>query len=152
MAGQRVADDYKNKQNIMSLIKWEPFDELDRFFDERILPSFPKVGLDFAADVYEENGSIIAKMNLPGVKADEVEVSIEDGSLAVSGRREEEKEINEKNYYSKEIRRGSFSRSVRLPKAVESNEATAKIEDGMLVVTMPVIKGAESKSVKVSVA
>lgn len=135
----------------MSLIKWEPFDELDRFFDERLLPSFQKFGLDFAADVYEEKGNIIAKMNLPGVKADEVEVSIEDGILAVSGRREEEKETKEKDYYSKEIRRGSFSRSVRLPKAVESGNATAKIEDGMLVVTMPVVKGAESKLVKVKV-
>ena len=60
-------------------------------------------------------------------------------------------EIKEKDYYSKEIRRGSFSRSVRLPKAVVSNESVAKLEDGMLVVSMPIVNGAISKSVKIKV-
>lgn len=136
----------------MSLIKWEPFDELDRFFDERPLSSFPRVGLDFAADVYEENGNIIAKMNIPGVKTTEVDVSIEDGLLTVSGRREAEKETKEKDYYSKEIRRGSFARSVRLPKAVNAAAAQAHIVDGILTITMPIEKDAAHKSIKVQVS
>ena len=135
----------------MSLIQWEPFNEVERLFDGQMLPLSTRPGWDLAVDVFEEKGNVIAKMSLPGVKQEEVDVSIEDDVLTISGRREEEKETKEKNYYSKEIRRGSFSRSVGLPKSVKAEKAEAKIEDGMLVVTMPAVKGLESKTVKVKV-
>jgi HSP20 family protein len=138
----------------MQIIKWEPSKEIDRFFDDRFLQpfaSFPKLGLDLAVDIYEEKGSVIAKMSLPGIKPEEVDISLEDDMLTISGRREEEKEVDKKDYYSKEIRRGSFSRSVSLPKAVNTAKAEAKYEDGVLVVTMPVIAGAKEKAVRVQI-
>ena len=135
----------------MSLIKWEPFSEFDRLFDERFFPSLPKLGWDLAVDVYEEKGNVIAEMSLPGIKSEDVDISIEDDTLTVSGRREEETETKDKNYYSKEIRRGSFSRTTTLPKAVEADSAKAKFEDGMLVVTMPAVEGANDKAVKVEI-
>ena len=79
----------------MSLIKWEPLSEFDRLFEERLIPSFAKVGWDLAVDVYEEKGNVVAKMSLPGVDANEIEVSIEDSILTISGCREEEKESKE---------------------------------------------------------
>lgn len=136
----------------MSLIKWEPLGELDHFFDNRVFPLLSRpMGFDLAVDVYEENGNVIAKMSLPGLKPEEVEVSAEDNSLTISGRREEEKETKEKTYYSKEIRRGSFSRTVTLPTAVKAEDAEARFEDGMLIVTVPVVEGAKEKVVKVPV-
>jgi len=138
----------------MQLIKWEPFKEMDRFFDDRFLQpfgAFPKLGLDLAVDVYEEKGNVVAKMSLPGIKSDELDVSIEDDMLTISGRREEEREVDKKDYYSKEIRRGSFSRTVSLPKSVDAGRAEAKYENGELVVTMPVVAGAKEKAVKVKV-
>lgn len=138
----------------MQLIKWEPFKEIDRFFDDRFLQpfsAFPKLGLDLAVDVYEEKGNVIAKMSLPGIKSEDLDISLEDDMLTISGRREEEKETEKKDYYSKEIRRGSFSRTVSLPRSVDAGKAEAKYENGELVVTMPAVAGAKEKAVKVKI-
>lgn len=134
----------------MAIIKWDPFGEMERFFDDRpYISMFPKLGWDLAVDVYEEGKDVIAKMSLPGVKSDELEISIDKDVLTISGARQEESETDKKDYYSKEIRRGSFSRSVTLPKIVDADEAKADYNDGILVVTMPIVKGQEKKAVKV---
>lgn len=138
----------------MQIIKWEPFKEIDHFFDDRFLQpfaSFPKIGLDLAVDVYEEKGNVVAKMSLPGIKSEELDIALEDDVLTISGRREEEKETEKKDYYSKEIRRGSFSRSVSLPKSVDASKAEAKYENGELVVIMPVVASAKEKAVKIKI-
>lgn len=135
----------------MQIIKWEPFKDIDRFFEDRMLPSFPKLGWDLAVDLYEEKGNVIAKMSLPGVKEEELDIEIEEDILTISGRREEEKETDKKDYYSKEIRRGSFSRSVSLPKVVDAKKAEAEYKKGVLTVTMPVVAGSKNKSVKVDI-
>lgn len=135
----------------MELIKWEPLGDFDRFFNNDIFPSLPKLGWDLSVDVYEEDGNIVAKMSLPGVEPSETEISLEDDTLTISGRRDEEKEVKEKNYYSKEIRRGAFSRSVHLPKVVDAKNAKANYDDGVLTVTMPVIAGSKEKAIKVKI-
>lgn len=126
----------------MALIKWEPLRDIERLFDEEfsLLPSFSnlsKIGWDLAADVYEENGKVVAEMNLPGIDPDKVDISVEDGYLKVSGSREQEKETKGKNYYSKEIKRGSFERAVKLPSSVKSEKAEAEYKDGVLRVLLP---------------
>ena len=138
----------------MQIIKWEPLKEIDRFFDDRFLQpvtSFLKFGADLAIDLYEEKGGIIAKMSLPGIKTEELDISLKDDILTISGKREEEKETDKKDYYSKEIRRGSFSRSVYLPKTVDASKTQAKCENGELIVTMPVVADAKNKEVKVKI-
>ncbi len=136
----------------MALIKWEPLNEMERFFEDRpYISMFPKLGWDLAVDVFEEGKNVVARMSLPGIKAEELEISIDKDVLIVSGAREEEKETEKKDYYSKEIRRGSFSRSVSLPKIVDAEDTTADYADGVLTVTMPVVKGQEKKAVKVAI-
>jgi len=135
----------------MQIIKWEPFKDIDRFFEDRMLPSFPKLGWELAVDLYEEKGNVVAKMSLPGVKEEELDIEIDEDMLTISGRREEEKEVDKKDYYSKEIRRGSFSRSVSLPKLVDAEKAEAKYENGVLIVTIPAIAGAKEKAVKIKI-
>ena len=135
----------------MSLIKWEPFSEFDRYFDDRMLSSFVKPGSDLSVDVYEEKGTVVAKMNLPGVKENELDITIENDVLTISGRREGEKETEEKDYYSKEIRRGSFSRSVSLPRPVVAEKATAEYKEGVLSIMVPVVEGTEGRAVKVQI-
>ncbi len=134
----------------MQLIKWEPFKEIDQFIENSIFPAF-KVGFDLAVDVYEESGHIIAKMSLPGIKKEDFDISLDDDMMTISGRREDEIEVDKKDYYSKEIRRGAFSRTVSLPKSVDASRAEAQYENGELIVTMPVIEGAKEKIVKVKV-
>ena len=121
----------------MSLIKWEPFGGLDRFFEDLPSELFSRAGFDLAVDVYEEKGNIVARMNLPGVDPEKVEVNVENGYLRISGSREEEKEEKGKHYYSREIRKGSFERAVRLPGDVDEGKAGAEYENGVLTTTLP---------------
>lgn len=134
----------------MALIKWEPFGDIDRLLED--FPVFPKQGFDLAVDVYEKNGKIIAEMNLPGIDPEKIGVSVEDNYLRVAGSREESKEEKQKRYYSKEIRRGSFERIVRLPAAVERNKVSADYKNGMLTITMPKKSPSNAGKVKVQVA
>lgn len=133
------------------LTQWKPFSELDDFFSDSLHPVFPALQADLAVDIFEENANIIAKMSLPGVVASEIDISVEDDLLHISGAREEEKEVDKKDYYSKEIRRGSFARTVRLPKAVKSDMAEATYEDGILQIIMPAIAGAKDAAVKIPI-
>src|SRR3989344_3706512 len=133
----------------MQLIKWEPFSEVDRWFEDFPAFSFPKLGFDMAVDLYEEKGNIVAKMNLPGIDPEKIKVTVEDDILRISGSREEEKEEKDKHYYSKEIRRGSFERAVRLPKSVDSKKIDAAYKDGILEITMPAVQGEKETTVKV---
>lgn len=122
----------------MSLIRWEPFGELERAFDET-LPVFarPKIGWDTAVDVYEQGNDVVAEMNLPGVDPEKLNVAVSDGALWVSGSREETKEEKGKEYVTKEIVRGSFSRTIRLPGPVDEAKTHAVYKDGVLMVVMP---------------
>lgn len=141
----------------MAIVKWEPLSEFDRFFDNRLLSpfSFPplttRLGWDLAVDLYEEKGNIIAKMTLPGVEPADLDVAVEKDTLRISGHRNEEKETKNKDYFCKEIRRGSFSRVVDLPKSVDSSKAVAEYREGVLQVTMPVTGGPGEKAVKIKV-
>jgi HSP20 family protein len=135
----------------MAIVKWEPFGELDRFFDE-----FPATGGlghlgDMAVDLYEDGNNIIAEMNLPGIEAEQVDVTVEGNYLRICGKREEEKEKKTKQFYSKEIRRGSFERALRLPTPVQEGKVTAEYKDGVLRVTLPKLEETKSGKVKVIV-
>lgn len=133
----------------MSLIKWEPFGQIDDFFADFPRAPFGKMSSDLAVDVFEKDGNIIAEMNIPGVNSEDVDVSVEDNYLRVSGSHEEEKEDDGKNYYSKEIRRGSFERIVALPSAVKRDGVEAEYTNGRLHITMP--KADETKDSKITV-
>lgn len=135
----------------MELIQWKPFDEIDRLLDDRRFLSLPRLGWDMAVDVFEEKGNVVAKMSLPGIEPNDIDIAVDEDTLTISGEREEEQEVDQKDYYSKEIRRGSFSRTVRLPKSVDSETTEADYKDGVLTVTMPVVKGKEGKKVKIAV-
>lgn len=136
----------------MSLIKWEPFEEFDKMFGNNLLaPLSSSLGWDLAVDMYEEKGNIVAEMNVPGLKADDIDVTVEDGFLRVSGSREETEEKKEKQYYRKEIRRGSFERSMRLSCDVEKDKVAADYKGGVLKITLPKAKKQTQKKVKVKV-
>lgn len=136
----------------MSLIKWEPIsNNLDRFFDDLPVLSLPRMSWDLAVDLFEKNGALVAQMNLPGVAVHDVDIVVEDNTLRISGSRQEERETNEKDFYSKEIKRGSFSRSLRLPKTVDSEKIDASYEDGVLKIIMPVVETATEKKIQIQV-
>lgn len=133
----------------MSLIKWEPLMDIDNVFDS--FPALAKFGTDLAVDVYEKDNNIIAEMNLPGIDPEEINVSVENNYLRISGSREESKEDKKKHYYSKEIKRGSFERMVRLPSKVEEEGATAEFKNGELKITLPKTTESAAKKIKIDI-
>jgi HSP20 family protein len=136
-----------------TLMKWEPFKEVERFFGEDFpfLPMFPKpkLGWDMAVDVYEEKENIIAEMNVPGIDPEKLEITVKDGYLKIFGKREEEKEKKEANFYYKEIKRGEFERLVRLPVAVKAGKAEAQYTKGVLKVILPKTEIVKEEKIKV---
>lgn len=107
-------------------------------------------GGELPLDLYEEEGNLIAKLGVAGIDPEALDIYIDDDRLAITGTRVEEREEERKNYYAKEIRRGSFSRAARLPKRVDAEATSASYEDGMVTVTMPLAE-AESGRTRVSV-
>lgn len=136
----------------MRLVRWEPWSDLENLLDNT--PSqLGNMGWDLAVDVYEAGGKVIAKMQLPGVDPNKVEVSFEDAQhLRIAGTREEKQETKEQNYYSREIRQGSFERVVRLPALVDQESAEADLTDGVLKISMAKAtdKGTEKIKVKIN--
>lgn len=122
----------------MSIVRWRPLKDIERLFDEEFpVLSLQKIGWDLAVDVYEKEENVIAEMNLPGIDPDKIEISIENDFLRISGSRDEQKETKEKNYYSKEIKRGGFERTIELPAPVKKDKTEAIYENGVLKVILP---------------
>jgi HSP20 family protein len=131
----------------MPIIRWKPFEELDKILED--FPSFRAHTWDLAADVYEEDDNVIVEMHIPGIDPDKVEIDVEDTYLHVSGSREEKEEVEDEKYYHKEIRRGSFERVIHLPARVVQEEARAEFKDGVLKVTLPKEQVKKTKKIKV---
>ncbi len=102
-----------------------------------------------AMDVYETDKSVVIEAPLAGIKPENVKVNVEKSVLTISGENNKEHEIDEKNYYRKEIRSGSFFRQVALPTAVVEDKVKAEFEDGVLKITCP--KATQTKSKKINI-
>lgn len=140
--------------NMSALIKWtpflEPFEEMDKMFSE-LTPSMRNMQGGFmpAVDMYEDKENVIIEAQLAGIDPDKVDVSIENDILTIRGESEKKSEIDEKNYYRKEIRRGGFYRSIPLPTHVLGDKANAVAEDGVLKINIPKAEQAKPKTIKI---
>jgi HSP20 family protein len=125
-----------------ALTRWEPFAELgelrsrfdrmfDDFFDGHERQWTP------AIDVERENGSLVVRADVPGIKPEEVKIEIENDILTVSGEHEERREEKDKHFLRRERRYGSFSRSLALPVGVDAKKIKASTHDGVVEVTIP---------------
>jgi HSP20 family protein len=134
----------------MSLIKWsplspffdqQPFDAMEKFFDEMRGGGLPVAqsgnGLIPPVDMYETDEAVVVEMPMPGIDASKIDISIENGILSVKGANERKTEVDEKNYYRKEVRYGSVYRQIALPAKVLANKTEAIYEKGILKLTIP---------------
>jgi HSP20 family protein len=137
----------------MALIKWtpflEPFGDWDKMVDE--FRRTPGAGFSPAMDIYEKGKDLIVEMQLPGIDADKVDVSVENDVLTVQGKSEKKSEVEEKNYYRKEIHQGGFYRSISLPAHVVGDKAKASYDEGVLKISIPKKEEVKGKKVKVEV-
>lgn len=139
----------------MSLIKWtpsifEPFDDMDKFFDDFHSGVSKKGDFTPAIDIYENKNNVIVETQLAGIDPEDVTISIENDIITISGKSEKKQEVEEKDYYRKEIRRGSFYRSFPLPTAVIDTKASAETHDGVLKITIPKAPAEKKKTVKIT--
>ena len=148
----------------MSLMKWRPGrditsirDEMNRLFDDffSFLPE-RKRGLmegEWAPtmDIAETDENIVVTAELPGVKQDDVEITVVNDVITLKGEKKEEKEIKKENYHRIERSYGSFMRSANLPTGVQADKAKASYKDGVLTVTIPKVEEAKPKTIKINV-
>ena len=128
-------------------------DTFERLFDDRLFrPLWVTDGereISPALDVFTTADSVVAKAALPGVKPEDVEITIADDLVTISGTFKEEKETTEAGYTHKELSRGTFRRSFAVPTALKADEAKAVFKDGLLTLTIPRAEEAKPKHVKV---
>ncbi|HVM29215.1 MAG TPA: Hsp20/alpha crystallin family protein [Candidatus Limnocylindrales bacterium] len=101
-------------------------------------------------DVYNEDNAVVIEAALPGVRPDDVEISVLGDTLTISARTSEEKRSEESGYSYREIRRGSFSRSVALPGGLDADRAAAAFENGLLRLSIPKAEAAKPRQIKVN--
>lgn len=131
---------------------------MNRFFDEPFLdaphllsPQAQEFAL--ALDVKEEDDdAYIVKASVPGVPPENVDVTISDNVLTLKGESSEEKEVHKTNYHLRERRFGSFSRSLTLPAAVESDMIEATQENGVLTLRLPKSEKIQPKKIAIQTA
>ncbi len=138
----------------MSLIKWSPFNDpfgdFDKLFDETRMTPASSQALVPPVDMYETKDAVVVETPMPGADAGKIEVSIEDGILSIKGSSERKTEVDDKNYYRKEVRQGTIFRRVALPTRVDGTSAQASFDNGILKVTVPKL-GEQNQSIKVEV-
>jgi HSP20 family protein len=106
-----------------------------------------------ALDLFTTTEAVVAKAALPGVKPDDVDITIGDDLVTISGSVKEESETTKGGYVHRELSHGSFRRSFWLPTAVSPEAATASLKDGLLTITIPKTERAKpNHHVKVAVA
>jgi HSP20 family protein len=138
-----------------SITRWEPFAELaemrSRF--DRLLSDVTD-GRDRewmpAIDMIRDNGNLVVRAEVPGIKPEEIEIEAEGGVLTISGKHEETSEEKGKEFVRRERRYGAFSRSMPLPEGVDPKTIKATTSAGVLELTIPLPKEATAEPVKIT--
>jgi HSP20 family protein len=129
---------------------------MDRLFDETFWrPTWVARGVDeypMPLDVRTTAEAVIVKAALPGVKPEDVEITIDGTTLTIGGHMAEEQEKDDQGFLVREIRRGSFSRSVTLSGEVDADKATASFENGIVMLTIPKAEQAKPRRIPIATA
>lgn len=118
------------------------------FMDEDLWSSFLPQSQNL--DMYETNDEVVVKAPMPGISADNVDVTFEDGVLRITGREEEnQEEKNKKKVVHSEYRTRSFDYTVTLPRAIDPSKMSAEIENGIVKITAPLAEASKPKKITV---
>jgi HSP20 family protein len=120
-------------------------DELDRLFESPLRAWAPVL------DVREDADSFVIRAELPGLKREDIEVSLQDGALVISGERKVEEKQEGVEIHRQERFYGKFQRALTLPELVAADKVKAQYKDGILTVTLPKTEEAKPKQIDVSV-
>jgi len=147
---------------VWELTPWRPFEfdrvrrEMDRLWDS-FLEGRPVRRVEDdrewlpSVDVSETKNDLVIKAELPGLDTKDIDISMNNGYLTIKGEKKHEKEEKDENYHVIERSYGSFTRSVRLPREVQSDKITASFKNGILKITLPKSEEAKKKEIKIKV-
>ena len=135
----------------------DPFRRMERFFDDDFFAPFralERSGFDEdvwmpAIDIRESDDEIVVSADLPGLTKDDIEVTVEDNRLTVSGERKWDEKTRQDRYHRIERAYGRFSRTLTLPSAVNAEEVGATFKDGILTIAVPKAEEAKLKRIDV---
>ncbi|OQA37973.1 MAG: Spore protein SP21 [Chloroflexi bacterium ADurb.Bin325] len=145
-----------------SLVRMDPAREMmslreamDRLFEESFLRPGLLGGGESAAgmlpiDVYETENAVFVKAAVPGIKPEDIDVTLTGDLLTIKGEFKAEQKEEKRNYLRQERRFGSFSRQLTLPVSVDADKCKASFEDGLLTLELPKVEQAKAKSIKVT--
>lgn len=145
----------------MSIVRWEPLrdfmtlrEAMDRLFEDSFVGPRRREWLraaeaTLAVDMYQTDDAAVIKTSVPGVKPDDMDITISGNTMTITGETKEEEEVKEENYIRRERRFGSFSRLVLLPEGLEPDKAEASFEEGVLTLTIPKAPETKPKVIKV---
>lgn len=149
----------------MSLMRFDPEreflslrDAMNRLMEESfVLPSM--IGevrgsgrsWGLAVDMYETNDNLVVKASVPGIKPEQLDVTVQGETLTIKGEAQEEQEREQGRYHVRERRQGSFSRMLALPFAIQSDKVQATFENGVLTLTLPKAEEIKPRNIKVQV-
>jgi HSP20 family protein len=150
----RAAQPRLERRQTMALVRWEPFGgltslrrEMERLFEdflERRPFHLGELGVtEPAVEVSDTKDAVVVKAQVPGISQENIQLSVTENALTLKGELKEEETKEDKNYHQREFHYGAFSRTVSLPTAVQAEQATATLKDGVLEVTIP--KSEETK-------
>ena len=146
----------------MAIVRYDPFrdlrslqEEVNRLFSTNLNRAFGDEGIGRGAwapsvDIYENKDQIVLEAELPGMKQEEFDLSIENNVITLRGERRFEKTDESDNYHRVERSYGSFTRSFTLPQTVSAEDAKAEYNNGVLRVTLPKREEAKSRRIQIS--
>ena len=138
---------------------FEPFTALtnmrrmmDSFFDTMSLPqtAFNALSTQPQANVYEKDGAYTIECAVPGYKKDDITVEARGNEVTISGKYSEEKAEDEKQYRRREMRQGSFTRTIAFPDEIDADKVAAALENGMLKVTVRRVQPVSPKKIPIT--
>jgi HSP20 family protein len=147
----------------MAITRWDPFRDvlalqsrLNSLFEDFTRGQGEQDALTTAAfvppvDIYEDEHKVVLKMEVPGIKQEELDIRVENNTLTVRGERKFEKEEKQENFHRIERRYGSFYRAFTVPSTVDTESVQASYEDGVLKIEMQKKAESKPKQIKVNV-
>ncbi len=129
-------------------------DEIDRLFEEPLaeLTRSSQIlsGWTPALDLFEDNDNVYVRVEVPGMKKEDIDLSLHNGTLSISGERKSEDAFKDADVYRAERFFGRFQRTVTLPTAVSADKVKAEYKDGILTVMLPKAEEAKPKQIELS--
>lgn len=159
------------KKKSKELVKVEPtkavspFEEMEKWFGDVFRRPFSLMrpswwpGLKMpeieeitpSVDIFTEGDNVVVKAEIPGMKKEDLDITLTEDTITISGEKKKEEKVEKKNYYRLERSYGSFTRSFSLPAEVQTEKAQAKFKDGVLEIRVPKTEEAKKKEKKVTI-